>query len=262
MHVHKVPSTRDRPERAMVGGLEELCGMAGLATSDVTGVFHGTTIATNAVLEHDGAGRRDDHLARLPRRRPHRAPPAAAALLGDAGHPVAGPAARAAPPPQGRERAGRAADRRGARAARRGRGARRRARAARRGRRGGRGLLPLLVPQPGARAARGGDRARGDARRVRHDERRHRPAVPRVRALHDGDDQRVRRPEDRQLPRPPRGRARRAGRRRRAARDDVERRRRAASMPRRSGPSRCCSPGPRPGSSAGSGPGRSPIAAA
>src|SRR3954470_5697977 len=55
VHVHKVPSTRDRPERAMVGGLEELCGMAGLATSDVTGVFHGTTIATNAVLEHDGA---------------------------------------------------------------------------------------------------------------------------------------------------------------------------------------------------------------
>ena len=44
-----------RPERAMVGGLEELCAMAGLAPSDVTGVFHGTTIATNAVLEHEGA---------------------------------------------------------------------------------------------------------------------------------------------------------------------------------------------------------------
>src|SRR4051794_296607 len=55
VHVHKVPSTGDRPERAMVGGLTELCGIAGLATSDVTGVFHGTTIATNAVLEHDGA---------------------------------------------------------------------------------------------------------------------------------------------------------------------------------------------------------------
>ena len=54
---------------------------------------------------------------------------------------------------------------------------------------------------PRARAARGRDRARGDARRVRHDERRHRPAVPRVRALHDGDDERLRRPEDRQLPR-------------------------------------------------------------
>jgi N-methylhydantoinase A/oxoprolinase/acetone carboxylase beta subunit len=55
VHVHKVPSTSDQPERAMVGGLEEVCIKAGLSASDVTGVFHGTTIATNAVLEHDGA---------------------------------------------------------------------------------------------------------------------------------------------------------------------------------------------------------------
>ena len=55
VHVHKVPSTGGAPERAMIGGLEELCTMAGLAPSDVTGVFHGTTIATNAVLEHEGA---------------------------------------------------------------------------------------------------------------------------------------------------------------------------------------------------------------
>src|SRR5262245_7586767 len=55
VHVHKVPSTGDAPERAMIGGLEELCKLAGLAPSDVTGVFHGTTIATNAVLEHEGA---------------------------------------------------------------------------------------------------------------------------------------------------------------------------------------------------------------
>jgi N-methylhydantoinase A/oxoprolinase/acetone carboxylase beta subunit len=55
VHVHKVPSTSERPELAMVGGLEELCAMAGLRPTDVTGVFHGTTIATNAVLEHDGA---------------------------------------------------------------------------------------------------------------------------------------------------------------------------------------------------------------
>ena len=58
-----------------------------------------------------GRGRRDDHDARLPRHRPHRPPPAAAPLLGDAGHPVAGAAVRAAPPPQGRDRADRAADR-------------------------------------------------------------------------------------------------------------------------------------------------------
>jgi N-methylhydantoinase A len=55
VHVHKVPSTGGAPERAMISGLEELCAMAGLAPSDVTGVFHGTTVATNAVLEHDGA---------------------------------------------------------------------------------------------------------------------------------------------------------------------------------------------------------------
>jgi N-methylhydantoinase A/oxoprolinase/acetone carboxylase beta subunit len=55
VHVHKVASTPEQPERAMVSGLDELCSSAGLAPSDVTGVFHGTTIATNAVLEHEGA---------------------------------------------------------------------------------------------------------------------------------------------------------------------------------------------------------------
>jgi N-methylhydantoinase A/oxoprolinase/acetone carboxylase beta subunit len=55
VHVHKVPSTPAEPERAMVDGLSELCAMAGLAARDVTGVFHGTTAATNAVLEHSGA---------------------------------------------------------------------------------------------------------------------------------------------------------------------------------------------------------------
>jgi N-methylhydantoinase A len=55
VHVHKVPSTPAQPERAMVRGLVELCEGAGLATADVTGVFHGTTVATNAVLEHEGA---------------------------------------------------------------------------------------------------------------------------------------------------------------------------------------------------------------
>src|SRR3954467_12849647 len=54
-HVHKVPSTPSAPEQAMVDGLTELCAMAGLAARDVTGVFHGTTAATNAVLEHSGA---------------------------------------------------------------------------------------------------------------------------------------------------------------------------------------------------------------
>jgi len=55
VHVHKVPSTPGEPEKAMVSGIGELCAAAGIRTSDVASVFHGTTVATNAVLEHNGA---------------------------------------------------------------------------------------------------------------------------------------------------------------------------------------------------------------
>ena len=55
VHVHKVRSTPDDPGRALVAGLGELCGQAGVEPADVGGVFHGTTVATNAVLEHRGA---------------------------------------------------------------------------------------------------------------------------------------------------------------------------------------------------------------
>jgi N-methylhydantoinase A len=54
-YVHKVASTPAQPESAMLGGLLELCGSAGIAPRAIDGVFHGTTITTNAVLEHDGA---------------------------------------------------------------------------------------------------------------------------------------------------------------------------------------------------------------
>jgi N-methylhydantoinase A len=55
VHVHKVRSTPDDPGRALVSGLVELCRTAGIAPADVGAVFHGTTVATNAVLEHRGA---------------------------------------------------------------------------------------------------------------------------------------------------------------------------------------------------------------
>src|SRR3970040_464557 len=54
-HVHKVRSTPDDPGRAMVTGIAELCEQAGIASGEIAAVFHGTTIATNAVLEHKGA---------------------------------------------------------------------------------------------------------------------------------------------------------------------------------------------------------------
>jgi N-methylhydantoinase A len=53
--VHKVRSTPDDPGRALVSGIVELCAHAGVAPGDLDGVLHGTTVATNAVLEHRGA---------------------------------------------------------------------------------------------------------------------------------------------------------------------------------------------------------------
>ena len=54
-HVHKVRSTPDDPGRAMVSGILELCDQAGVSHGDIDAIFHGTTIATNAVLQHQGA---------------------------------------------------------------------------------------------------------------------------------------------------------------------------------------------------------------
>src|SRR5438874_843694 len=55
VHVHKVRSTPDDPGQAMVAGLKELCAQGGHEPAALDAVFHGTTVATNTVLEHDGA---------------------------------------------------------------------------------------------------------------------------------------------------------------------------------------------------------------
>jgi N-methylhydantoinase A len=52
--IHKVPTTDD-PSVGMVEGLTELANRIKLDTSKVGHIFHGTTIATNAVLTYDGA---------------------------------------------------------------------------------------------------------------------------------------------------------------------------------------------------------------
>jgi N-methylhydantoinase A len=52
--VHKLPTTTDDPARATVQGTEEICRLAGIAPADIGLVLHGTTVATNALLEHDG----------------------------------------------------------------------------------------------------------------------------------------------------------------------------------------------------------------
>jgi N-methylhydantoinase A len=53
--VHKVPTTREDEAKAFVRGALEACAMAGIAPGEVDLVLHGTTVATNALLEHDGA---------------------------------------------------------------------------------------------------------------------------------------------------------------------------------------------------------------
>jgi N-methylhydantoinase A/oxoprolinase/acetone carboxylase beta subunit len=53
--VHKVPTTPDDPSEGTVQGIKDLTGQAGETPAALDEVFHGTTIATNIVIEHNGA---------------------------------------------------------------------------------------------------------------------------------------------------------------------------------------------------------------
>ena len=53
--VHKLPTSPDDPSVATVQGIQELTARAGISPADLDQVFHGTTIATNIVIEHNGA---------------------------------------------------------------------------------------------------------------------------------------------------------------------------------------------------------------
>ena len=50
----KTPSTPDDPSRGFITGISEILGANGVAYSQVRRIFHGTTIATNAILEGKG----------------------------------------------------------------------------------------------------------------------------------------------------------------------------------------------------------------
>jgi N-methylhydantoinase A len=53
--IHKVPTTVDDPSIGMIQGIQTLCEMAQTDYGDIEHVLHGTTIATNTLLTHDGA---------------------------------------------------------------------------------------------------------------------------------------------------------------------------------------------------------------
>lgn len=76
--VTKVPSTPHDQSEGVVTGILQVCDRAGVAPGDIDAVFHGTTVATNMVIERTGAdvgmlttrGFRDIlHMAR--HKRPH-----------------------------------------------------------------------------------------------------------------------------------------------------------------------------------------------
>jgi N-methylhydantoinase A/oxoprolinase/acetone carboxylase beta subunit len=53
--IHKVPTTPEDPSIGVADGVGGLCDQAGVSRAAVDHVLHGTTIATNAALEHRGA---------------------------------------------------------------------------------------------------------------------------------------------------------------------------------------------------------------
>ncbi len=55
VEIHKVPSTPADPSTAVVSGIEALCRRLEVDPARIDHVLHGTTVATNAVLQHDGA---------------------------------------------------------------------------------------------------------------------------------------------------------------------------------------------------------------
>ena len=54
-HSVKVLTTARAPEQAILDGLRQVCAAAGVAPSDVTTIIHGTTLATNALIQRRGA---------------------------------------------------------------------------------------------------------------------------------------------------------------------------------------------------------------
>ena len=53
--IHKVPTTPEDPSLGVMQGIRDICALMGVDPAEVSYVLHGTTTATNAVLEHKGA---------------------------------------------------------------------------------------------------------------------------------------------------------------------------------------------------------------
>lgn len=55
LHSTKILTDCELPERAILNGVRQVVEQAGLALSDIDQLIHGTTLATNALIERRGA---------------------------------------------------------------------------------------------------------------------------------------------------------------------------------------------------------------
>ena len=55
IHTKKVPSSVNDYARAIMAGIDEVFADTGLTADDIREIRHGTTVASNAILEHAGA---------------------------------------------------------------------------------------------------------------------------------------------------------------------------------------------------------------
>ncbi len=55
LHSIKVLTTNDAPEEAILDGIAQVCQASGVSPSDISIIIHGTTLATNALIERRGA---------------------------------------------------------------------------------------------------------------------------------------------------------------------------------------------------------------
>lgn len=53
-HIHKRPSTPSNPAEAILAGLGELCERERINPTEIARLSHGTTVATNALIQHSG----------------------------------------------------------------------------------------------------------------------------------------------------------------------------------------------------------------
>ncbi len=54
----KVLTTYDAPEKAIISGLQIVCRQASIKPGWISQIIHGTTLATNALIERRGAKQR------------------------------------------------------------------------------------------------------------------------------------------------------------------------------------------------------------